>query len=279
MIKKRTDEAWNNLYIRLKTDGLLEERPSRRHKRAIRPTAIRWVASVAILCLCAAAVFVYQQKNDRRENSILVMSNMNNEATLVSTLEDGSTVYLSNAASLHYPKHFEKTKREVYLDGDAFFDIYRNQTSPFFIETAEVRVRVLGTSFCIQTSEEKAFRLSVERGKVLVTRKRDDKNVQVEAGQTIILDADHIQKEVHLANVFFKYKNRIYFKDEKLPDLVRVINQFAEGPQIELDKGLDNRRLNYAYVNDSTEAVSKIICLALGLQYKMQDHSILISMP
>ena len=67
--------------------------------------------------------------------------------TLVKTLEDGSVVYLAQESTLKYPEHFAEDKREVNLQGEAFFDVAKKPEQAFTIETARVRVEVLGYGF------------------------------------------------------------------------------------------------------------------------------------
>ncbi|WP_080903848.1 FecR family protein [Parabacteroides sp. Marseille-P3160] len=272
---KKTDQAWGTLFARLEADGLLETKKESR-SRTFNRVGLRVAVAVVLLCLCGGIAFLYNRKAAKGTDTLLVLSNENKEATLVSTLEDGSTIYLSEAASLRYPKHFPKEKREVFLEGDAFFDIHQNRQSPFFIETEDVRVEVLGTAFSIRNLKDKPFRIAVERGTVCITRKKDARSMQVEAGQTVIVDPDRIRKQANEAHIFFRYKDRLYFKDEKLPDLIRVINQYADGPEICLGKGLEERRLNYAYVDDSSMEVTKVICLALDLRYERKGDEIWI---
>ena len=69
-----------------------------------------------------------------------------NNATLVHNLPDGSQVELNKEATLKYARHFEKN-RSVTLKGEAFFDVKRNEQSPFVIKAGHSQVKVLGTSF------------------------------------------------------------------------------------------------------------------------------------
>ena len=70
------------------------------------------------------------------------------EYTLV--LADGTTVYLNAESELRFPKQFKGKSRKVYLDGEGYFDVRRNEKQPFIVEVKQVEVRVLGTSFGIR---------------------------------------------------------------------------------------------------------------------------------
>lgn len=70
-------------------------------------------------------------------------------------LSDGTTAFLNAGTSLKYPVNFLPGKdREVFLDGEAFFDVTKNEKSPFIINATQLNVRVLGTKFNVSNYEE-----------------------------------------------------------------------------------------------------------------------------
>ncbi|PZR22654.1 MAG: hypothetical protein DI535_25755 [Citrobacter freundii] len=82
-------------------------------------------------------------------------------------LADGSKVWLNADSKLQYPKSFTGNTREVYLNGEAFFDIEKNPSKPFIIHLAKGTIRVLGTSFNIKAYDnEPIVETSVSTGKV-----------------------------------------------------------------------------------------------------------------
>ncbi len=72
----------------------------------------------------------------------------------VITLADGSRVWLNAGSRLIYPSKFVDKTREVFLTGEAFFDIAENDKQPFVVKTVDVRVQVLGTSFNVSAYPE-----------------------------------------------------------------------------------------------------------------------------
>lgn len=149
---------------------------------------LKWgsvAAAVIAGIVCFAAWWaVPEQGGDSR--SLLTEENRE-KPTLVKTLEDGSVVYLAQESTLKYPEHFAEDKREVNLQGEAFFDVAKKPEQAFTIETARVRVEVLGTAFNVRSNEGAPFSLSVKRGKVKVLLKQEEQTVFVEAGETVIL--------------------------------------------------------------------------------------------
>jgi len=84
-------------------------------------------------------------------------------------LEDGSIVILQKKSSLSYPEHFGKSKRLVYLHGEAFFQIKRNPSKPFIVSTGNLITQVLGTSFTVRSYDDaRSIEVQVATGRVSV---------------------------------------------------------------------------------------------------------------
>ena len=146
--KKKTDRAWNTLYQRLDEEGLLSGRPAspfrspawkKRSSRCCRRPSLP-----AYLC------HLPEQVRQDTDPNLLTRQNSETATTLVTTLEDGSVVYLAGNTSLKFPEHFSSDRREVSLQGNALFDVAGNHKRPFIIETEDTRIEVLGTAFTVK---------------------------------------------------------------------------------------------------------------------------------
>lgn len=84
---------------------------------------------------------------------MLIVMNQGKEALLF-TLPDNSKVWLGGGSRLKYPDKLSARNREVYLDGEAFFDVKKDNGRTFQVVTKLVEVRVLGTRFDVRVSEE-----------------------------------------------------------------------------------------------------------------------------
>ncbi len=69
-------------------------------------------------------------------------------------LADSTTVWLNAGSRLIYPTKFAQKNRTVFLEGEGFFDVSKDETRPFFIHTSLMKVRVVGTSFVIKAYPE-----------------------------------------------------------------------------------------------------------------------------
>jgi transmembrane sensor len=94
-------------------------------------------------------------------------------------LPDGSSVVLHKNSSVKYPKQFAASKREVYLTGEAFFEVTKNPEQPFFVYANELVAKVHGTSFSVKAgADDEQVIVAVKTGKVSVFTQKDAKAKQ-----------------------------------------------------------------------------------------------------
>lgn len=131
-------------------------------KRRLSPILIGSVASIALLVI-GIFVFYKPQSQQTKDNEIQYVAT---DAIKNITLSDGSQIILNSGTRLR------ENSREVWLDeGEAFFNVKPDANNPFVVHLRnDLKVRVLGTSFTIQTYEELPLQeVSVLSGKVNVS--------------------------------------------------------------------------------------------------------------
>lgn len=122
------------------------------------PAAIWLSKSDLSLVEKSASLSIVKQFTNRGEHKYLL-------------LEDGTQVWLNAKSTLSYPEKFDDNKREVYLSGEAFFDVKHADKVPFYIHTGDVVTKVLGTSFNVKAyPDQQSISVSVKRGKVEVLK-------------------------------------------------------------------------------------------------------------
>ncbi|MNJ97735.1 fec operon regulator FecR [compost metagenome] len=159
-------------------------------------------ASVAILLVSGALLLNYNNSERYFKENVSYTSlstyknNTNKIVELV--LSDQSVVTLNPGATINYPIKFAGAKREVFLDGDAFFKVSHNPEKPFYVHNKDIIVKVLGTSFFIKETEKSA-EVAVKNGKVMVKenihasllgQKKDYPKVLITANQMAAFDKE-----------------------------------------------------------------------------------------
>jgi len=106
-----------------------------------------------------------QRENPKGQKSILLLS-------------DGTKIWLNADSKLTYAKNFtEGVTREVYLQGEAFFEVAHDVMKPFIVHTSELDIRVLGTSFNVKSyNEDKKIETTLLTGQVKITKANESPN-------------------------------------------------------------------------------------------------------
>lgn len=92
-------------------------------------------------------------------------------------LPDSTHVWLNAGTKLIYPKQFNRSMRQVYLSGEMFADVRRDEDRPFIVSADRLEVKVLGTQFNLKSYQEDAkSEVSLVRGKVSVGIKASKMN-------------------------------------------------------------------------------------------------------
>jgi ferric-dicitrate binding protein FerR (iron transport regulator) len=139
-------------------------------------------------------------------------------------LADGSKIQLNSESSFSYPVHFVDSVRNVYLEGEAYFNVAHNG-KPFVVNADEVDIRVLGTSFNVNAyQEKKTISTTLVEGKVFVS---NETNTQ--AGK-ILLPNDRANYDTHNKLISVKQVDtdiytswidgKLEFNNEKLEDVM-----------------------------------------------------------
>ncbi len=104
---------------------------------------------------------------------IVVATGTNKEARSTLTLPDGSIVQLNAKSKVSYAEDFAK-KREVYLDGEAYFEVTHNESIPFIVHTGQADIKVLGTRFNVRNyANEQKMEAALLTGSIELTLHAD----------------------------------------------------------------------------------------------------------
>ncbi len=136
-----------------------------------------WLKIAAVLAIVIAGVLVYNRETIFfNKTDQLPLTQVLTKAAEVKTLvlADGSTVKINSGSSLKYPEHFTADTRDVYLSGEAFFDVKKDPKHPFIVHTEQLAVKVLGTAFDVKAYQNDAFtETTLIRGKVSISLKNN----------------------------------------------------------------------------------------------------------
>jgi transmembrane sensor len=259
-------------------------------------TIIRYAA--ALLILCVAGLVLIIREPSRKD--ISTVPKVNEKGSLIVVLaknsikkiqlHDGSSITLQPGSEVRYPKKFGEN-REVYLSGDAFFDVAKDPQRPFLVYANEITTRVLGTSFRIRANRnEKEIIVAVKTGKVSVRASKEKSIASAAVNEEITLTPN--QQAVYKRNEQVVVK-QIVKEPEVIISQPAAKNSYVNASVIDILKNLsDSYGLKIHYDSEALSDCTltsdiidgeglfeqlEIICNALGGTYTMEsDASIVI---
>lgn len=150
----------------------------------------RWIGySAACLLLVAMSLFFYKQQLSpaKSTQSALVRQEVPTGKYMNLLLGDSTSVKLGPTSVLHYPTQFNSNERRVRLNGEAYFEVAHNPDKPFVIETGDLQIKVLGTSFNVHAFEnDELSTVALFTGQVEVTKGLLSQRIK--PGQSIVYD-------------------------------------------------------------------------------------------
>ncbi len=172
-------------------------------------------------------------------------------------LPDGTKVTLNSNSILKYPLSFTNNTREVYLEGEAFFDVVKNTNKPFKVSlSSNIDIKVLGTTFNIKAyPEDSKTETTLFTGKVELTYK------EKESIKTILFPGDKASYQKSKSKMIFTqvgdldtdiaWKNKNFaFKRETLKDIINELNRFFDADITIKDKELENQLFTASFEKD-----------------------------
>ena len=147
-------------------------------------------------------------------------------------LEDGTRVWLNSASRLNYPVAFAGESREVYLEGEAYFEVKRDTARPFVVHAGEQDITVLGTSFGVTCyAGEVSDYTTLVSGKVKVNFRKTDKSYVLQPGMQVAFNKESgvvTERNVDVAE-YVAWKDGVYvFKQKRLEDILTTLARWYD---------------------------------------------------
>ncbi len=197
------------------------------------------------------------------------------------TLADGTKIWLNAGSSLSYPVHFTGNSREVYLSGEAFFEVAANRSKPFYVITNDLKIRVTGTRFNVTSYTNDAFTQAVlVEGKIEAEKNRlFGRSVELSPGERIVYDKkeNKIQKDKVDIELYTSWvTGYLILENEPVDEIFKKLERYYD-KKIMIE-GLTNQprftgKLNLA---DDLEKVLKNIAFSASFSVENKDDVYII---
>lgn len=197
------------------------------------------------------------------------------------TLEDGTRIWLNSSSSLRYPAHFDKSSRQVYLEGEAYFEVSADSLRPFSVHAGGMTTIVLGTSFNVSTKDRVWNQVSLVEGKLKVSNRQFETPVWLQAGEMVRYDnARGVQEknQFDVRGVTGWRNGLILFKKASRDDVLSKLEEWY-GVDIELN-GDKNQEWSVTaeYTNETLENVLTSLAYVHKFSFQINRNKITINL-
>ena len=266
----------------------LEVQTDRGVFRRVPAPAFRWLAAAVVAgLLVLGGVLSYGLFRKNTSAPAVALVEKQNAKGVKSTiaLPDGSTIWLNADSKLSYPLAFNDKTREVYLRGEAFFDIQKNPGKPFIIHLANGTIRVLGTSFNVRAyDDEDQVETSVSTGKVAFI----PKNPPRDRPDTVFLKPDEkvsyrfrsgelVTQATRSSDDKAWIESRLIFKAMNLEDIGRELERNFGKKVVFRSPAPRQYRLTGSFHNNSLEEIMFYLSKTKDFSYRITNDELLIA--
>lgn len=237
----------------------------------------RYVASITLIIAATASMYLLMNKRNEQLSpkmcNIIIPAGEKKEIKL----PDNSDIYINSASSLKYPQIFDEKQRVVELAGEAFFKVTPNKEKPFIINTGQISIKVLGTSFNVRSyDEDEWIGVTVSTGKVSVSIFDENSSIQLIPSEELWINKKnhYFQKsKKDMLQASSWRDGYLYFDKAPIKDVINTLNR-KYAVNIKLERPYEEYSITGEHDNKSLQSVLESICFITKLKYKKNGNNI-----
>jgi transmembrane sensor len=200
-------------------------------------------------------------------------------------LSDGTIVHLNSGTTLKYPvKFIAGENRQVFLDGEAFFDVTKDKTHPFVVNADNLNIRVLGTHFNVSNYPEDNLTdvVLVEGSVGLYSAKEQfnaEKNTILKPGfkGSFSKNTNKIMTKAVITDVYTAWiKGGLTFRDMTFKDISKKLERHYNVTIVNQNSKLSNEKFNASFGDEPIAKVLSYFNEIHGINYTLKNNEVLI---
>lgn len=270
--EKKIAKAEKLLFKRLK------EEETKQHKVRKIYTWMRYAAMfVGIFLISGLGYHIY--RNQIPEEVLVAVTARDEVKELM--LPDGTKVWLNKHTTLKYPREFSEKGRNVYMEGEAYFEVKRNPEQPFIVRSEAMQVRVLGTVFNFKSDKtNRSAVATLIKGEIEVKGNHDEGMIVLSPGQKAELNAVSRRLVVKQVDTGIEnwHNNQFVFEKADIFTIARTLEN-SYGVRIILAPDMDAARTYTGVLakKQNVEEVLNLIKNVIPIKYKIVGNSVFLS--
>ena len=191
-------------------------------------------------------------------------------------LPDSTTGMLNSGSSLSYSLPFNNN-RHINLEGEAWFEVTRDEKNPFEIKTGNSTVKVLGTSFNLSAYPvENYVEVVLQKGRVDFKDNKGDKEMTVLPSERLVFENGDICKTVTDPAKYNSWtQGKLVFRNDPMSEVARRIERWYNAKVVLNDKELEKYSFRGTFQDDKLEDVLRFLSLTSPIKYKITPRLLL----
>jgi ferric-dicitrate binding protein FerR (iron transport regulator) len=187
---------------------------------------------------------------------------------------------LNNDSKLSYPEHFSGWQRVVKLEGEGYFEVFHDETNPFFVETNGFAVKVLGTVFDVRNYPNDAIpEVVLLSGRIEVDIKKGSESVQLLPNQKMSYNKQTGNYDIASIDApeYALWKNdKLVMDNEELETIFRKIGRWYN-VDIVYDKNLPlTSRHTITITSEAKEEILRLLSITMPIKYQIENDKVII---
>lgn len=252
---------------------------SRLHHRHVILSVMK-KAAVVMLPLLTALVAWYWAVHEMNQNRQLAEFYVPEGKVDSVMLADGSKVYVNGGSTFYYPKHFNKFNdtRDVYISGEAHFNVSHDQKHPFIVHAGDLNIKVLGTQFNVKAyAGQPTITTTLEKGSVRIY---DEKmSLLMKPSQQVVYyreNGQFSQAVVDVKDFNYWISGNIGFDQATLKDILKRLSN-CYGVKFQVDSSVDLAQkytISFTSHEKIDDVMEVLVQLSQNLQYNINNNII-----
>ena len=196
-------------------------------------------------------------------------------------LPDGTRVYLGSKTKFYYEPDYGQSFRNVYLEGEAYFEVKSMSNNPFIVKINGMKVEALGTSFNVMAYPgDSLFIATLLEGSIRLTTDHNSKQTILKPNQQFVYNKEILRtkvKNVNAKDYIIWTTGYYYFYEQTLESILHRLNYvYGITSDIKSEQLKNTTFTGKFYRGQSLKELMEIINLSVPVKYKIKDHHVII---
>lgn len=260
------------------------EQPSENHPPFRLTSSQRWLAAAVTVIIALSAALVWSLSDScnastglQHAGDIVISTGMGEHSHV--TLPDGTVLTLNALTTVRY--NTQGDKRHALVDGEAYFEVARDEEHPFVVQASEADITCLGTAFNVRNyADEGNVSVVLNNGKVRVSAREAD--VTMEPDSRVVMDRQTLALSKHTVNAsdYTAWLNgEVKYNNQTLEDIAAELSRNYNISMVITSDELKHERFNGYLGRSSLRNILDVLCLASDMSYYVDNDTMVYVYP